>query len=113
MKTIAAIISTILLVILIVSFKPSDSSLEILTVRVSEKVQMSGVIWESEIIIAEPNQETKRISELGKLPKDNFSNLTTINNTLNQITAKGWKLNGVTSAAFDIQELVTIYTFTK
>lgn len=113
MKKTIILFAAIAAISVLVAFTNSENQQEILSVRVTEKFAMSGTMWKSELIVIEPNREAIVKTELGSLPKENISNLSLINKTLNEISAKGWKLQGISTSSSDSQQLVTLYTFVR
>jgi hypothetical protein len=113
MKKIIFTCGLIGMLILINSFTNSETSHELLTVKVTEKYYFSARhVTGSGIVVSEPGQEATEITALGELPTDNLQNQGIINKALNRITLKGWKLQSQSFGSNDIEQ-VTLYTFTK
>jgi len=112
---IMTVVGVIAIASLLLAFVPTSSADEgnekFLTVRVIEA--QSGLIG-SFIIIVDENgkQETIELEKIGTKTASYVKNATQINNTLNSIGEKGYKLVGQ-SGGFDQFMLTTTYTFAK
>jgi hypothetical protein len=110
--TVVGVIAIASLLLAFVTTSPeNDGNEKTLTVRV---IEAQGAFLGSFIVIVDENgkQETVELERLAAKRTPFVENAITINNTLNKITANGYKLVGQ-SGGNDQYCLTTTYTFVK
>jgi len=115
-KKIMAVVGIITIAALFLGFvtnpPASEGNEKILTVKVAEARGGTTISSDSFIIIVDENgqQETIDLEKLNK--KTTVTNAVKINNTLNSIVDKGYKLVS-TAGGGDVYIIYTTYTFVK